>query len=233
VNDRGKPDEDSIPTLTAWHHVAKMLFPQEAVRWLTKRDHWLINRYHPPGEPDGVDELGMYYPPPAGERHRFSPPTELVQEIDQAYFRLSLQEEVNRWFVEWGFDLSKPTISKHQFEAAVQADFGRLPPEPVKPLESASAATPPLKTKKLKTKKRAATRKPWAYKRNTADDALVAEGVEGLESKKFPNVWQAAQALAGSDQAKVFRLNRKIGNAYKNLKTPQNISKHLKTNKKR
>jgi len=105
-----------------------MRFPQEPVRWITKRDHWLINRYHPPGEPDGVDEFG-YHPPPAGERYRLAPPTELVQEIDQAYFRLSLQEEVNRWFVEWGFDLSKPTISKHQFEAVVQAEFGQLPPD--------------------------------------------------------------------------------------------------------
>jgi hypothetical protein len=165
-----------------------MRFPQEPVRWITKRDHWLINRYHPPGEPDGVDEFG-YHPPPAGERYRLAPPTELVQEIDQAYFRLSLLEEVNRWFAERGFDLSKPTIPKHLFEAAVQAEFGQLPSEPVKPLESVSAATPPPKTKKLKTKKRAARRKPGAYTRNTTDDALVAEAIEGLESKKFPNRW--------------------------------------------
>jgi hypothetical protein len=84
-------------------------------------------------------------------------------------------------------------------------------------------------------------KQPRMYKRYAGDEALVAEAIKGLKKQEYPNVWQAALALApraqGSDHghghgdqppAKVFRLNKKIGNAYKNLKTPQNISKQIK-----
>ena len=38
-------------------------------------------------------------------------------------------ERVSQWFEERGFDDTQPTISKHQFEAVVQAEFGQLPPD--------------------------------------------------------------------------------------------------------
>jgi hypothetical protein len=175
-----------------------MLFPDESVRACTKRDSWLINRYC-------LFTNDRHYPRGLFDRPKTFAPNQLIAEVDRAYFRLSLMERVNQWFEERGFDVLQPTISKHLFEAAVQAEFGQLPPEPVKPLEK--------------------------YKRNTKDDALVAEAVEGLKSKKYPNVNQAAQAVAaraeGSDQAKVRRLYRKIANAY-NVKTCQNKSKQIK-----
>jgi hypothetical protein len=223
--------------------------PEEPVRYLTKRDRWLIDCYRLPTRCT-ID--GTYFPVLDDlNDNRILAPNELIADVDRAYFRHSLQNEVDEWFKRRGFDPDGPTISKHPFEAAFQAEFGQLLPEPAKPLESASAA--PLKTKKLKTKKRAATKKPWAYKRNTTDDALVMEAIEDLESKKFANVNQAALALAprakGSEQASVRRLNRKIGKAYdvfrrankqqtnndagRDVKTSQKVSKQIKTSQKR
>jgi hypothetical protein len=199
VNDRGKPGEDSFPTLKAWHRVAKMRFPEEPVRWLTEHDRWLIKLYRltPRREFPVLDDL---------DDDRTLAPKELFAEVDRAYFRLSLQNEVDEWFVRRGFDPDAPTIPKHLFEVAFQAEFGQLPPEPVKP--------------------------PEKYKRYLTDDPLVAEAVEGIKSGKFANAWRATQALApraeGSDSAKGFRLYGKIRDV---LKTPQNTSKHLKTNK--
>jgi hypothetical protein len=210
-NRRGEPDNYSIPTNDARDLVAKMLFPDEPVRAITKRDAWLIDRYRLSIDPHYLDHYRL-----SDSRHRglfgrsknFAP-NELIAEVHQAYFRLSLQEEVGDWFERRGFDLTQRTIPKHLFEAAVQAEFGQLPPEPVKPLEK--------------------------YKRNTTDDALVTEAVEGLKSKKFSNVNQAALALAprakGSEQANIRRLNRKIGKAYR-VKPRQNVSKQIKTNQK-
>jgi hypothetical protein len=194
---------DSIPTGKAWHYIAKMLFPEEPVRWLIEHDRWLINRYRlPKGLHSVFDDFD----------DRIPAPNELIAEVERAYFHLHLQNEVDRWFTERSFDLSKPTIPKHLFEAAVQAEFGQLPPEPVKPLD------PPEPVKPLKK-----------YKRYPTDEALVAEAVEDLKSGKFANAWQATQALApraeGSDSAKGFRLYGKIRDA---LKTPQNISKQMK-----
>jgi len=56
------------------------------------------------------------------------------------------------------------------------------------------------------------------YKRNTTDDDLVVEGVNGIRSGKWPNSLQAAEALAGrakgsSHDSKVTRLRKKIGAA--------------------
>ena len=230
VNDRGgKPDKHSIPRNDAWDHVAKMLFPDHELVRTFVRDRWLIDRYCPPNNPPneiilknqpasllpgGITYIsGMVsqgrtgFAPVYQDSGKIFPPKKLIAKVDRAYFRQSLREDVHRWFARHGFDRAQRTIPKHLFEAAVQAEFGQLLPEPVKP---------------------------------ATDDALVAEAIEGLKSEKYPNVWQAAQALAprakGSDigtsitpySAKVYRLNKKIGNAYKNLKT---ISKHLKTNK--
>ena len=170
-----------------------MLFPHEPVRALTERDHWLINRYRLPPR-RGTDYFN------ALDDDRIPAPNELFAEVDRAYFRQSLQNAVDEWFIRRGFDPEGPTISKHLFEAAFQAEFGQLPPEPVKPVEK--------------------------YKRYPGDDALVAEAIEGLKSKKFPNAWQAAQALAprakGSETAKVHRLLKKILSNLKHLETSQN-----------
>jgi hypothetical protein len=139
VNDRGKPDEDSIPTLKAWHHVAKMLFPEEPVRCLTKRDDWLIDHYYLPQHfPYGHFD----------DDCRVSAPKELIAEVDRAYFRRSLQNAVDEWFKRRGFDPDGPTILKQLFEAAVQADFGQPPPEPVKPIEKGVAKAKPRKPTK-------------------------------------------------------------------------------------
>jgi hypothetical protein len=187
-----------------------MLFPEEPVRCLTKRDDWLISRYLDPAPVDGMDYRVL------GFDDRISAPKELIAEVDRAYFRQSLQNTVDEWFKRRGFDPDGPTIPKHPFEAAFQAEFGQLPPEPVKRPDQ----LPPESVKP-----------PKKYKRYLTDDPLVAEAVEGIKSGKFANAWRAAQALApraeGSDSAKGFRLYGKIRDA---LKTPQNISKHLKTN---
>jgi hypothetical protein len=140
VNDRGKPDEDSIPIPKAWHRVAKMLFPEEPVRWLTERDCWLIKHYYLPQHLDPI--FGSN--PVIGD-NRVPAPKEVFAEVDRAYFRQSLQNEVDEWFVRRSFDPYGSTIPKHRFEAAFQAEFGQLPFEPVKPVEKGTAKAKPRK----------------------------------------------------------------------------------------
>jgi hypothetical protein len=203
-NRREEPDNRSILTDDAWDYIAKMLSPDEPVRKPTKHDSWLINNYHPPNYPNDMHRYRGF-----GAGPKTWAPPELIPQIDRAYFRLSQMLRVMDWFEEKGIDIEQPTIPKHLFEAAVQAEFGQLPPESVKPREK--------------------------YKRNTTDDALVAEAIEGLESKKFANVNQAALFLApradGSEQTAARRLNRKIADAY-NVKPRQNVSKQIKTSQK-
>jgi hypothetical protein len=69
---------------------------------------------------------------------------------------------------------------------------------------------------------------PEKYKRYPGDDALVTEANKGINSKEYPNAWQAAQTLApraeGSETAKVHRLHRKILQSL-------NILKHRETSR--
>jgi hypothetical protein len=219
-NRRGKPDEHSIPSSAAWHHVARMLFPHEPVRWCTKRDRWLINRYGSPynlkNQPASLLPGGVTYISGPGPGPKIFAPNELIAEVDRAYFRLSLQNEVDDWFAKRGFDLGQPIIPKHLFEAAVQADFGQLLPELVKPVEKGAARA---KARELK--------QPRMHQRYAGDDALVVEGRKGLKNGKYPNAWQAAQDLAaraeGSATGKVHRLYKKILSPQKS----RNVSKHI------
>jgi hypothetical protein len=160
-NRREEPDNHSIPTNDAWDRVAKMLFPDEPVRRRSPpRDVWLINRYRPPNDlkhqpasmlPGGITYIS-HHP------GKVSAPNELIAEVDQAYFRLSLQDHIDEWFVRLGFDLEQPSIPKHLFEAAVRAEFGQLLPEPVK-LEFGHLPPEPVKPVEK-------------YKRYPADDGL-------------------------------------------------------------
>jgi hypothetical protein len=172
-----------------------MLFPHEPVRAITERDAWLIDRYRLSNDTHYLDHYRLssdtHYRGLFNRRKNFAP-KELIAEVDGAYFRLSLMERVNRWFEERGFDLERSTISKHLFQAAVQAEFGQLPPEPVNHLEK--------------------------YKRYTTDDDLVVEGVNGVRSRTWSNPLQAAKALAdraegSSHDSTVDRLRKKIGAA--------------------
>jgi hypothetical protein len=188
VNDRGKPGEDSIPIHKAWHCIAKLLFPQESVRWLTRHDRWLIDRYRLPVSRNTVfDDFD----------DRIPAPNELIAEVDRAYFRWSLEEEVNQWFTERGFDVSDlfKSIPKHLFEAAFQAEFGQLPFEPVKPVVKGAAKAKPRKPKQPR-------------KRNKTDDALVAapskepaptkasKPESGAKPRREPSFEQAARNTA-------------------------------------
>jgi hypothetical protein len=123
-----------------------MLFPDEPVRTITKRDAWLINRYppnnilkHVPASllPGGVTYVAGMLSNPV--------PNALIAEVDRAHFRLSLRNEVYEWFERRGFDLTRRTIPKHLFEAAVQAEFGQLPAEPVKSVDKGAAKAKPRK----------------------------------------------------------------------------------------
>jgi hypothetical protein len=83
-------------------------------RALTKRDRWLIDCYRLPTRCT-ID--GTYFPVLDDlNDNRILAPNELIAEVDRAYFRLSLQNEVEEWFAERGFDLTQPTISKEEFE---------------------------------------------------------------------------------------------------------------------
>src|SRR5262249_17494444 len=75
------------------------------------------------------------------------PRKKLIVEVDRAYFRQSLREEVHRWLARRGFDRAQRTISKHLFEAAVQADFGQLLSAPVKLIEKGAAKAKSHKSK--------------------------------------------------------------------------------------
>jgi len=57
--------------------------------------------------------------------NRILAPNELIAEVDRAYFRLSLQNEVEEWFAEQGFDLTQPTISREEFEKRFADCFGK------------------------------------------------------------------------------------------------------------
>jgi hypothetical protein len=214
---RGKPDNHSILRRDAWDLVAKMLFPAHDLVRTYDRDCWLIERY------PAIDNPYKHQPAsllPGGIRYLDSinfAPKELIAEIDQAYFRQSLWKKVSLWFTRRGFDLNQRTIPKHLFEAAVQAGFGKPLSEPVKPSEKGVA-----KAKSRKAKSRKAKRlRERKYPRYATDDALAIEGVNGIESSKWANPWQAAQALApraeGSETSKVHRLHKKM------------ISKHLES----
>jgi len=102
-----------------------MLFPHEPVRALTERDHWLINRYRLPARRDSD---GMLYFPVLDDLddNRILAPNELIAEVDRAYFRLSLQNEVDEWFTRRGFDPEQRTISKEEFEKRL-ADYRAAP----------------------------------------------------------------------------------------------------------
>jgi hypothetical protein len=142
--------------------------------------------------------IDSYHPPHdmhysgLGVGHKTIAPNELIAQVCRAYSRLLRRDKVYQWFEERDFDLGQPTISKHLFEAAVRAEFGQLPPKSVKHLER--------------------------YKRNTTDDDLVVEGVNGIRSGRWPNPSQAAKALAdraegSSHDSTVDRLRKKIGAA--------------------
>jgi len=73
---------------------------------------------------------------------------------------------------------------------------------------------------------------PAKGQRYVEDDALVAEGVEGLRAHRWPNANRAATALAerapgtATWQSKVDRLYRKIQAARDSGTDPRNIPKH-------
>lgn len=141
---------DFIPIHKAWNRIAKMHFPDtELVKTFT-RDRWLIKRYCPPNEaippnetilkhqpssllPGGITYIsGMVsqgrtgFAPVYRDPGKIFPPKELITEVDQAYFRRSLREEVKLWFTRHGFDLEQRTISKQDFEAALAKPSARL-----------------------------------------------------------------------------------------------------------
>jgi hypothetical protein len=169
VNDpRGKPDNPSIPRTDAWDRAAKLLFPAYELVKTFARDRWLTDRYcspnNPPNDiqlrnqpasllPGGITYIsGMLsqgrtgFAPVYRDSGKTFPPKRLIREVDEAYFRQSLREDVHRWLARRGFDRAQRTIPKHLFEAAV----GQLPPEPVKPIEKGAAKAKPRKAKQRK-----------------------------------------------------------------------------------
>jgi hypothetical protein len=99
-----------------------MLFPADDLVRTFPRDCWLIDRYRPPSDsglknqPASMLPGGITY---ISDDLRKTAPKELIAEIDQAYFRQSLREEVNLWFTRCGFNRKQRTISKKDFEAAL------------------------------------------------------------------------------------------------------------------
>jgi hypothetical protein len=138
-----------------------MLFPNHELVRTFVRDRWLIKRYCPPNNPPNkitlkhqpssmlpggityisgmVSQRRVGFAPVYRDSGKIFPPKELIAKVDQAYFRESLREEVHRWFARRGFDRAQRTIPKHLFETTVQAEFGQLPPELVKPIEKGAA----------------------------------------------------------------------------------------------
>ena len=107
---------------------------------------------------------------------------------------------------------------------------GRLFTPPRRPRRTAAPPNkePTFREKgaaKAKPRKRKQSR---MYQRYAGDDALAAEGRAGVNSGKFSNAWQAAQALgpraegSATDAAKIHRLHKKILH-------PRKISKRLET----
>jgi hypothetical protein len=118
-----------------------MLYPAYELAKTYPRDRWLIKHYRPPTAditfknerapllPGGITYVTGFQQA-RGDDDRISAPEKLIDEVDQAYFRESLRNYVNRWFDKHGFDRTQPIIPKQQFEAAVQAEVGQVPPEP-------------------------------------------------------------------------------------------------------
>jgi hypothetical protein len=112
-----------------------MLFPAHDLVGTYARDRWLIKLYRPPTDglltrrPASLLPGGITY-----IDHRSFAPKELIAEVDQAYFRRALREEVSLWLTRHGVDSKQRAIPRHLFEAAVQAEFGQLLPdvEPVR-----------------------------------------------------------------------------------------------------
>jgi hypothetical protein len=102
---------DSIPIDRAWKRVAKILCPGEPVTEITERDAWLINSYRSPADVSDWWTPGM---PVAA-------PPELRAEVDRAYFRFSLQQRIEAWFEDEGFDLSKASLPRNTFEVRIKS----------------------------------------------------------------------------------------------------------------
>jgi hypothetical protein len=104
---------------------------------------------------------------------------------------------------------------------------GRLRMPPRLYTAAAPKEPPPLEKGAAKAKPRKSKR-PGMHQRYAGDDALAAEGRAGMNSGKFSNAWQAAQALGpraegtATDAAKIHRLHKKILH-------PRKISKRLET----
>ena len=186
------------------------MFPDEPVIGLTEHDAWLIDRYRPPHETVNYADLD----------DRQYPPKELIVEVSQAYFHLSLRERADQWFADHGFDLSQSTITKQLFLDAALAEF----PQP-KPVE-------PPKPKPVKLPKKGA--------RYTTDDGLVEEIIKSLDTETFPNLSQATWAVVPraqghSEQSKFHRLYRRAGKVLEDralTSKRQSMSKRVKTNQK-
>jgi hypothetical protein len=84
---------------------------------LTDPDAWLIERYHDPTQTE-------FHPTPES-LHRVWAPTSLIPKVDRAYFRLAQDNTIAAWFEANGFDISKPTISKEEFEKRFANCFGK------------------------------------------------------------------------------------------------------------
>jgi hypothetical protein len=201
VNDRrGEPDNHSIPRTDAWDRVAKLLFPAHELVKTFPRDRWLIDRYCPPNNPPNDIQLknqpasllpgGITYisgmvsqgraglAPVCQDSGKTFPPKKLIREVDEAYFRQSLREDVHRWFARRGFDRAHRTIPKHLLDAAVQADFGRLPPEPEKSIEKDAAKA---KSCKPRPPRRPASQKPKKPKKTPRTRLISLMEEIGLE----------------------------------------------------
>ncbi len=112
------------PTDKAWPRVGRMLFVD--YERLTTRDVWLTKRYRDLCQTEVFPELS--------DIQRMPAPEKLVDEVDQAYFRLQQDNEIADWFEAEGFDVSKPTIPKEEFEK-------RLAEHRTKPAEAKRVAS--------------------------------------------------------------------------------------------
>jgi hypothetical protein len=216
--------EDTLRSKPSWH--------VSASGKVTRADHpgfWERVTLHVEITAEGVDCLAVHHDPYVHE-----PDYRTLFGVKPGRFFLRTSDVIEcEERLGGGNNVPSDYDPIEEFEREIE---GR--PRTPQRLFSPTAAPLPAPTKeptplaaKAKSRK---PKQPRMYKRFTKDDALVVEAIEGLNSKKYPNVWQAAQALApraegsATAQAKAFRLNGKIGEAYKNLKTPQNISKQIK-----
>lgn len=105
-----------IDTREAWQRVAsRRLSDYEE---LTEHDDYLIERYQDPSQAEYWPSSDSFSSP------RVPAPRELVREVSRSYFRLEQHNIVAAWFEAEGFDLSKPTISKEEFEKRFADYFG-------------------------------------------------------------------------------------------------------------